>query len=335
VTATEVLGLPHIAPMLATPGAMPPPAEQDRWAFEMKWDGVRTVSYAARDQVVLLGRSGRDFTATYPEISGVSAAEAAGGEGLVVDGEIVAFDDQGRPSFERLQSRMHGPQRGRSRQYGSAPSVGTAPVCYLVFDLLYLRGRSLLSEPYHVRRALLRDLALPAPAWQVPPAFEGMGEAALETSARQQLEGIVAKRLDWVYEPGRRSPAWQKIKHVRTQDVVIGGWRIGAGSRAGTFASLLCGVYDTGRLVYAGRVGTGFTQDRLRALTERLAPLARTSSPFDVPVPAADARDARWVEPVLVGEVAFAQWTRDGRLWHPSWRGLRDDRDPRDVTREP
>ncbi|MEQ7125938.1 non-homologous end-joining DNA ligase [Actinopolymorpha sp. B11F2] len=334
MTAAEVLGLPYIAPMLATPGTMPPPADQERWAFEMKWDGVRTVAYAARDQVVLLGRSGRDFTSTYPELSGATMDEVAGAEGLVVDGEVVAFDDQGRPSFERLQSRMHGPPRGRSRQAGPTRQAGTAPVCYLVFDLLYLRGRSLVGEPYHVRRALLRDLALPAPAWQVPPAFEGMGAAALETSHRQQLEGIVAKRLDWAYEPGRRSPAWIKIKHVRTQDVVIGGWRIGAGSRAGTFGSLLCGVYEGDRLVYAGRVGTGFTQARLKALTERLAPLARDASPFDESVPAADARDARWVEPVLVGEVAFAQWTRDGRLWHPSWRGLRDDRDPRDVVRE-
>ncbi len=324
----EVLGLTRVAPMMAASGSMPPPAEQERWAFEMKWDGVRAVAYVAGGQLVLLGRSGRDFTATYPEVSGLAGALA--GRSCIVDGEVVAFDTQGRPSFERLQSRMHGPVRRRGGAERSAP----VPVVYLAFDLLHLDGTSLLARPYSERREALADLGLAGPHWHSPPAFEGTGAAARETSMRQQLEGIVAKRLDSRYEPGRRSQYWVKIKNLRTQEVVIGGWRIGEGSRAGTFGSLLCGVHDGDRLLYAGRVGTGFTQDRLADLMARMAPLQRDTSPFGDTVPRADARDARWVEPILVGEVAFSLWTREGRLWQPSWRGLRVDKDPHQVTRE-
>ncbi|HEY8455568.1 MAG TPA: non-homologous end-joining DNA ligase [Actinopolymorphaceae bacterium] len=321
----EVLGLPQISPMLATTGAMPAPADEHRWAFEMKWDGVRILAYAAQGRVVLLGRSGRDYTATYPEISQAPGVASLAEQSCVLDGEVVAFDAQGRPSFEALQTRLHSPPR---------PATSVVPVSYLVFDLLYLDSRSLLKEPYRTRRERLLQLGLPRPGWQVPPAFEGMGRAALETSRSLNLEGLVAKRLDWVYEPGRRSPAWLKIKHFRTQDVVIGGWRLGTGSRAGTFGSLLCGVYEGDRLCYVGRVGSGFNQASLRSLAARLKPLVRPTSPFDYGVPAADMRDAVWVEPVLVGEVEFAQWTRDGKLWHPTWRGLREDREPRQVVRE-
>lgn len=173
------------------------------------------------------------------------------------------------------------------------------------------------------------------PCWQVPPAFEGAGQAAMRTSVEQRLEGVVAKRLDSPYEPGRRSAAWVKTKNWRTQAVVIGGWRLGTGARASTFGSLLCGVHDGGRLRYIGRVGSGFTQEALIALRGRLESLEQREPPFDDPVPPVDARDARWVQPVLVGEVVFEQWTRDGRLWHPTWRGLRPDVDPGSVVREP
>jgi bifunctional non-homologous end joining protein LigD len=323
---TEVLGLPRIAPMLATPGSMPPPGEQRRWAFEMKWDGVRAVAYVADGRLVVLGRSGRDITGVYPELAGVAGTLVD--RRCVLDGEIVAFDAQGRPSFETLQARMHGVRRGRAAAR-DVPSVA----CF-VFDVLHLDGVSLLDQPYAHRRRVLQTLDLDDPHWVVPPVFEGTGAAALETSARQQLEGIVAKRLDARYEPGRRSPAWVKIKHLRTQEVVIGGWRLGTGARATTFGSLLCGVHEGGRLLYVGRVGTGFTQERLAALADLLAGLARATSPFDDVVPVADTRDARWVEPRLVGEVAFASWTREGRLWHPTWRGLRLDKDPAEVVCE-
>jgi bifunctional non-homologous end joining protein LigD len=329
----DVLGLPHLPPMLATAGAMPPRADQRRWSYEMKWDGVRAVAYVNHGQFALYGRSGRDFTTIYPEVAGLATAFAGGT--AILDGEVVAFDELGRPSFETLQQRMHGPTTsGRSRRTRT-PAAGLPPVSYLVFDLLYADGSSLVQLPYADRRARLDELGLAGPNWQVPPVFEGMGQAALDTSLQQHLEGIVAKRHDSRYEPGRRSQAWVKIKNFRAQEVVIGGWRVGEGSRSGTFGSLLCGVYDEGRLRYAGRVGSGFSQGKLVELTDRLTPLARPTPPFDEAVPALDARHAHWVEPVLVGEVAFTQWTRDGRLRNPSWRGLRADKDPRDVVREP
>nr|WP_179791505.1 non-homologous end-joining DNA ligase [Actinopolymorpha rutila] len=321
--------------MLATPGSLPPAADQHRWAFEMKWDGVRAVAYVADGRVVLLGRSGRDFTGTYPEVGAL--ADLLPGRRCVLDGEVVALDERGRPSFELLQARMHGPGsgsgRGRRRASGAG---GTArpPVVYLVFDLLALDGTSMLASPYTARREALDALGLAGLYCQVPPAFVGAGDAALRTSRDQGLEGVVAKRLSSPYEPGRRSASWVKVKNLRTQEVVIAGWRVGEGSRADTFGALLCGVYDEGRLVYAGRVGTGFNQDRLADLTARLAPLEQRAQPFDERLPTAEARGAHWVRPVLVGEVAFSEWTRDGRLRHPVWRGLRPDKDPDEVVRE-
>ncbi|MET9021071.1 non-homologous end-joining DNA ligase [Actinopolymorpha sp. NPDC004070] len=334
-------GLPHVAPMLATPGSMPPAADQHRWAFEMKWDGVRAVAYVADGQVILLGRSGRDFTTTYPEVGAV--ADLLPGRRCVLDGEVVALDERGRPSFELLQARMHGPGSGRGRRRAAAGSSGSTgstaragkpPVVYLVFDLLALDGTSMLARPYTARREALEGLGLAGAYCQVPPAFEGAGDAALATSRAQGLEGVVAKRLSAPYEPGRRSASWVKVKNLRTQEVVIAGWRVGEGSRAGTFGALLCGVYDEGRLVYAGRVGTGFDQGKLADLTARLAPLEQRTQPFDQRLPTAEARGAHWVRPVLVGEVAFSEWTRDGRLRHPVWRGLRPDKDPDEVVRE-
>ncbi len=338
--SSEPAGLPHVAPMLATPGSMPPAADQYRWAFEMKWDGVRAVAYVADGQVVLLGRSGRDFTATYPEVGAL--ADLLPGRQCVLDGEVVALDERGRPSFELLQTRMHGPGsgRGRRRAVGTGStgsgSTGSArpPVVYFVFDVLALDGTSMLASPYTARREALEGLGLVGPYCQVPPAFEGAGDAALATSLEQGLEGVVAKRLSAPYEPGRRSASWVKVKNLRTQEVVIAGWRVGEGSRAGTFGALLCGVYDGGRLVYAGRVGTGFDQQKLADLAARLAPLEQRTAPFDQRLPTAETRGAHWVRPELVGEVAFSEWTRDGRLRHPVWRGLRPDKDPDEVIRE-
>lgn len=315
-----------IRPMLATPGDLPSPARDDEFGYELKWDGVRAVTYIGPGEFRMLSRNDKSIAVSYPELADL--ADAVDGE-VVLDGEIVAFDENGVPSFGRLQHRMH---VGDPVQAGRLAS--TVPVTYLVFDLLYLAGRELLSLPYVSRRELLDSLDLRSARWDVPPYFSGGGAAVLELSRSHRLEGVVAKRLDSVYEPGRRSRSWIKVKTFRTQEVVIGGWRPGKGSRGATLGSLLVGVPGAQGLDYVGRVGTGFTERMLAHLLAVLRPLERPTSPFTDTVPAVDARDARWVEPRLVGEVAFGHWTADGRLRHPSWRGLRPDKDPREVVRE-
>ncbi len=315
-----------VRPMLAVAGTLPAAADEQRWAFEMKWDGVRAVVYVERGTVRVLTRNDRDVTATYPELRGLG--DALGQARMVLDGEVVALDAAGRPSFGELQQRMH-------VQRPALALRERVPVTYLAFDLLHHDGTPLLDEPYDDRRAALDRLGLAGTHWAVPPAFEGDGGAALALSEAQGLEGVVAKRRDSTYHPGRRSPAWVKVKHVRMQEVVVGGWRGGGGRREGGIGSLLLGVHDgAGRLVYAGHVGTGFTTRMLEELADLLRPLARTTSPFDDEVPRAHAKDAHWVSPRLVGEVAFTEWTREGRLRHPSWRGLRPEKSAAEVVRE-
>jgi len=207
------------------------------------------------------------------------------------------------------------------------------PAVLVLFDLLYLDGESVLHRSYTERRHRLEALELAGGAWQTPAAFAGPGADALAFSRERGLEGVVAKRLTLAYQPGRRSPAWVKIKHVRTQEVVIGGWTPGQGRRAGMIGALLLGVPSAHGLEYAGKVGTGFTDATLRDLSAGLEPLGAPDNPF-LAVPRRDARDARWVAPRLVGEVAFTEWTGDGRLRHPAWRGLRVDKSPDEVVRE-
>lgn len=311
--------------MLATAGALPPAQQEDRWAYEMKWDGIRAVLYLGGDRPRVFTRNDRDVSASYPELQALG--DPPGSSRLVLDGEIVAFDPAGRPDFGVLQQRMH-------VQRPSPALVTLVPVHYFVFDVLWSEGRSLLNVPYAQRRILLDGLDLRGPSWDTPPVFLGLGTEALAASSAGGLEGVVAKRIDSVYEPGRRSSAWIKIKHIRMQDVVVGGWRPGQGRREGGIGSLLLGVHGDRGLEYAGHVGTGFTAQALDQLGALLMPLRRTTSPFAVELPRADSRDAVWVQPTLVGEVAFTEWTKDDRLRHPSWRGLRPDRDAADVTRE-
>lgn len=313
-----------VRPMLATAGTLP--AEQDRWAYEMKWDGVRAVVYVDGGRVRVLTRNDRDVAATYPELR--LLGEAMGATAAVLDGEIVAFGPGGRPDFGELQQRMH-------VHRPSAALREAVPVHYLAFDLLWLAGRSLLGLPYAERRVLLDGLDLRGPRWDTPPVFLGAGDDALAASLAGGLEGVVAKRVDGRYEPGVRSAGWVKVKHQRMQEVVVGGWRPGQGRRADGIGSLLLGVPGAAGLDYVGHVGTGFTAAALASLALDLAPLRRRTSPFATPLPRPDARDAVWVEPDLVGEVVFAEWTRDDRLRHPSWRGLRPDKAPADVAREP
>ena len=318
--------LPLVRPMLASPGALPPPEQEQRWAFEMKWDGIRAVVYLDRGDLRVLTRNDREVAATYPELAGL--AHQLRDRRMIVDGEVVAFDEAGRPSFGELQARMHVRAPGRAL-------LDRVPVSLLVFDLLHLDGTSLVGAPYDERRAALESLDLAGDRWAVPPAFDGQGAEALAASKAQGLEGVLAKRHDSVYLPGRRSPHWIKVKHVRMQEVVVGGWSPGAGRRQGGIGSLLLGVPDQdGRLVYAGHVGTGFSDRVLADLGTRLRAAERSTSPFADEVPRAHAKDAHWVTPRLVGEVTFSEWTRDGRMRHPSWRGLRPDKGPQDVRRE-
>ena len=301
-----------LLPMLATAGPLP---TGPGWAYEVKWDGVRLLVAVEGGRATAKSRNGNDVTGAYPELQLLDCTDA------LLDGEVVALVD-GVPDFGALQNRMH--------VRSPSPSlVSSTPVVFLPFDVLATQDSSLLSEPYDARRDVLESLGL-----EVPPSFDGDGQVLLETTRAQGLEGLVAKRRDSTYLPGRRSDAWVKVKHVRRQSAVICGWKAGEGGRAGALGSLLLGVHDDAGLVYAGHVGTGFTAATLRTLGDLLAPLAQDTSPYDDEVPREHARAARWVRPELVCDVDFTAWTRDGRLRHPSYKGLRDDLDPREVRRE-
>jgi bifunctional non-homologous end joining protein LigD len=298
--------------MLAVPAAEIPEPEA-AWGAEFKWDGVRAVAYVSAGRLRLLSRSGRDMTRAYPELA--ELGRQAGLRDMVLDGEIAAFTG-GRPSFAALQRRMH----------AGAPTerlVAAVPVTYLVFDIMYSGGQPLITEPYRQRRAILEAQPLAGPHVHVPPSFPGGGKAVLAVSVRDGLEGAVVKRLDSPYQPGRRSPAWLKIKNRRLLDVAVGGVSPGRGHRAGHIGSLLVGIPGRAGLAYAGRVGTGFTQPELRALEGLLAPLRRDSPPFSGPVPPAQARNVTWVEPRLVIEVSYAEQTPDGILRAAAYQGVK------------
>jgi bifunctional non-homologous end joining protein LigD len=308
--------------MLATP-RRGLPADQDRYGWEFKWDGVRAIAYVSGGSVRLVSRTGKEMTASYPELAVLADRVQAP---VILDGEIVALH-AGRPDFGVLQSRMH-VRRPTPRL------VQDVPVQLYLFDLLYQGPDSLLELPYTERRARLEDLGLDADPVRTPPWFRDDAEAVLAVSLQHGLEGVVGKPLASRYFPGRRS-AWIKVKNVRHQEVIICGWQPGQGRRADTIGSLLMGVYDDdGLLRYAGNVGTGFTEAMLAGLMRQLAPLRRDTSPFATPVPPRYARAVHWAEPRLVGEVAFTEWTADGSMRHPSWHGLRTGKNPEDVRRE-
>lgn len=296
------------------------PGDDGRWAFEIKWDGHRMLAFVAEGSVRLQSRSRLDATDRFPQLRGL--AEQVAPREVVLDGEVVAFDERGRPSFGALQ------QRGRT----------AAQVAYMIFDLLYLDGRWVTARPYTERRALLEGLGLRGQAWQVPASHVGDGEAMLAASKAQGLEGLVAKRLDSPYELGRRSRCWLKVKNWGRQEFVIGGWLPGEGGRSGRLGSLLVGYHEGegGPLRYAGRVGTGFTDAELRRVADLLAPLARGTSPFEAPpaLPAEVRKRGRFVEPDVVAEVAFSEWTHTGTLRQPSYKGLRHDKPASEVVRE-
>ncbi|WP_353828493.1 ATP-dependent DNA ligase [Agromyces sp. SYSU T0242] len=314
-------------PMLAAPGA-PGLVTGDDWAVEWKWDGVRILARVEDGAVRLVSRNGIDRTAAYPELAALASALRAD---AVVDGEIVALDEAGRPDFGLLQPRMH---LERPREVAAA--AASVPVRLFLFDVLEVAGVPTIDEPYVRRRERLERLVrsgTDAPV-EVPPTVGLDAGAALEEARRTGLEGIVAKRRSSPYRPGVRSDDWVKIALSRTQEVVIGGYRRGAGSRTGRIRSLLVGVPTSEGLRYAGRVGSGLRERETERLQERLDGLAVDVSPF-LAVPDADAADAAWVRPEVVGEIEFGDWTRTGVARHPRWRGLRPDKRPEDVHPEP
>lgn len=315
-----------LSPMLATLGAAED-VSGGGWQWEGKWDGVRAVAEVADGAVSAHGRSGADIIATYPELA--ELGDALAGHTAVLDGEIVALARNGAPSFGLLQQRI-----GKTRRRDVEPAMAQHPVHFYVFDVLYLDGILLTAKTLADRRRVLERLDLDTEHCHVPPLLPGPTGKALAESRRRGLEGVVAKKTGSAYLPGKRPGSWIKVKFRATQDVIVVGWRPGKGRRAGGIGSLLLALPspDGDGLVYAGRVGTGFDDATLAALHARLKPLRRTTSPVVGSVPGADAGDAVWVRPTLVGEVTFAEFTSDRRLRQASWRGLRADMDPDDVT---
>jgi bifunctional non-homologous end joining protein LigD len=314
----------RIVPMLARAGSLP--KDDQRWAYEIKWDGVRAIAYSQPGELRLESRNLNNITDRYPELIGVGAA--LGSHSAVLDGEVVAFDPSGHPSFAALQQRMHTATRAQARSQAK-----NAPVTYVIFDLLWLDGHSLMELPYRERRARLAELALNGERWQTPEHVVGEGAALLQASAEQGLEGILAKHLDSTYTPGQRSGAWVKIKRVSRQELVVGGWLPGKGKRTETFGALLLGVYEQdGSLRYVGRVGSGFDERDLAQLFALLIPLRRKGSPFTAGE--RPPKDAVFSDPQMVVEVEFTQWTTAGSLRHPVYMGLRDDKPATEVVRE-
>ena len=304
---------------------LPREREDDQFAYEVKWDGVRALTYLRDGSIHMESRNLNDITPRYPEVHGVAAA--FDGRDAVLDGEVVAFDAAGRPSFQVLQQRMH---VANAREV-ERRMVAT-PVMYVLFDVLWLDGRSTLALPYVERRQLLTGLGLDGPAWRTGTHQVGDGKALLDAIAAQGLEGIMAKRLTSVYEPGRRSRQWLKLKRQKRQEFVVGGWLPGEGNREGRIGALLAGYYDDdGKLRFAGKVGTGFTEKTLKDLASMLWPRERDTSPYVDRVP---YRQAHFVDPFLVVEIEFTEWTEGGTLRHPSYKGWREDKDPADVRRE-
>jgi len=317
----------NVVPMLARLAELP--RDDGGWAVEVKWDGVRAIAYCRPGRIELQTRNLNVVTAQYPEVRRLT--RALGSRDAVLDGELVAFDENGKPSFERLQQRIHNTDPNVVRR-----RMESHPVVYVIFDLLYLDGRDLTGEPYSRRRELLEELELSGESWQTPGHSVGHAKELLAASKEQGLEGVMLKRVDSTYAPGKRTGAWLKVKNVSRQEFVVGGWTPGEGRRKNQVGALLVGYFeeDGGEPVlrYGGKVGTGFTESDLAALTARLATLERKKSPFGAgPKP---PKGARFVEPCLVAEVEFRELTKEGMVRHGAFKGLREDKPAVEVGLE-
>ena len=311
--------------MKATLGQMP---DDPGWTYEIKWDGMRAI--ACLDPSDLAGArlcSGNeiDVTHRFPELADLG--RSMGGARAVIDGELVALADDGRPNFGRMQSRMHIDRAADARQ-----RAAEVPVTYIVFDLLLLGENNLTSLPLSARRDALDELFHPEAHWQLSTRHDD-GHALNDAVHEMELEGLMAKRLDSPYLPGKRTPAWRKVKRRIEQRFVVGGWAEGEGGRSGRIGGLLIGGYRDGALIYAGRVGSGLRDEEIRVLSKTFADLARSDSPFAPgSVPRVEARSAHWVDPQLVISVAFAEWTNEGRVRHPAYQKRIPGADPHTVT---
>ena len=317
-----------LIPMLASTGDGVPSGPG--WTFEPKYDGIRVIAHAQSGGVSLVTRNGIDRAAQFPGIVAALRAAAARRRGrLVLDGEIVALV-HGRPArFQALQTRNLIPDGPATAKRG--PGTATA---LMVFDLLADGPEMLIGRPWTERRARLeRRLAHgTTPALRLAESTQDAGPAMLARAHRDGWEGIMAKRMNARYRPGVRTDDWRKLKIEHRQEFVVGGYTDPRNSRL-YFGALLLGYYERGALQYAGNMGGGFTRAELKAMRDRLAPLARTTCPF-ASVPRAAARGAHWVRPLVVIEVKFNEWTTDGRLRQPTYVGTRDDKDARRVRRE-
>ncbi|MEX1134920.1 MAG: non-homologous end-joining DNA ligase [Acidimicrobiia bacterium] len=314
---------PPIEPMLATLTAEA--FDDPEWGFEPKWDGIRAIA-VCEEETRLISRNDHDITVAYPELHRLHEQVVA--LDAVLDGEIVAFD-QGVPSFQRLQQRMH---LRDERQIGQTALL--VPVAYMVFDLLYIDGQDLTSRPLLERRRILEETIVPTESIQISPMVEGDGVAMFRAAAEQGLEGIMAKRLSSRYQPGARSRDWLKVKVTFDADVVIVGWTEGEGRREGSLGSLVMAVYEGDELRYVGNVGTGFDRDSLQDVFDRLQALDQSKRPFpdEVLRSRPGLRRAHWVTPSLVVRVEHRQLTTAGRLRSPSFQGFREDKDPKQCT---
>ncbi len=306
-------------PMLATAGSVLPSGPG--WAYEFKWDGVRALVSVTAGAVQITSRLGNDVTVAYPELAGLGA----GIEDALIDGEIVAFDE-GRPSFGRLQLRMH---VRVARQ--AAQLAADVPVSFIAFDLLRLYGVDLTDRPFAERRATLERLATDYPQWTVSPSFDD-GRATEQAAQAHGLEGVVAKRVTSRYRPGTRTAQWVKVKFRQGGEFVVVGWESDALDASATLSSLLLGYYDGDVLRFAGKVGSGLSGRHVTELSRRLRARPGTAL-ADVPPPS-PGRAVTWVEPEVVVEVTYSHWADDGRLRHPVFVGVRDDKSAREVARD-